>query len=95
MTTNNTNGNTIVMNADQIATLKSYSSEANRCFNAIAQAKEELKEIIIAAADKTELDKKLIRKVFHTRYKDSLNDVINEMEELTFVVEQLNSHRKE
>lgn len=83
--------NIISLNAEQVKVLKAYSNEASRCFAAIAQAKEEIKEIVEAASDKTELDKKLIRKVFVTHYNDSLNDVISSLEELTFLVERMNT----
>ena len=72
----------------QRESLKPFASEAYSFYVEIAAIKENIKDIVEAAAEKTGIDKKLVSKHFATKYKGNLEELRDEVDALEFLAEQ-------
>lgn len=74
--------------------LKLAIGEITNCMLRIDGEREQIKEIIAAASEEFEIDKKLIRKVANTMYKHNYADVQAEQEEFELLFETLFEGKK-
>lgn len=74
--------------------LKLAVGEITNCMLFMDKKREEIKEIITAAAEEFEIDKKLIRKVANTMYKHNYADVQAEQEDFELLFEALFEGKK-
>ena len=74
--------------------LKLAIGEITNCLLFIDKKREEIKDIITAASEEFEIDKKLIRKVANTMYKHNYADVQAEQEDFELLFEALFEGKK-
>ena len=73
------------LTTEQREQLKPFAAEAYGLQTEMAGIKENLKDIVASAAEKTGIDKALINKYFTVRYKDNLDELRDEVEALEFL----------
>lgn len=74
--------------------LKGMIAEITNCMLRIDGEREQMKEIITDAAEKFEIDKKLVRKIATTMYKANYADLQAENEEFELLYETLVEGRR-
>lgn len=75
------------LTSEQRTSLKPFTSEAYGFYAEIAGIKENIKDLVEAAAEKTGIEKKLVAKHFATKYKGNLGEIRNEVDALEFLDE--------
>lgn len=76
------------LNSEQRTSLKPFASEAYGLYAEITAIKENIKDIVEAAAEKTGIEKKLVAKHFATKYKGNLEELRDEVDALEFLAEE-------
>lgn len=79
--------NEITLTSQQRDLLKQYKTEAFNLFSEQTAIKENIKDLIEAAAEGTGLEKKVVSKLYKALYKDNLKDILEEAETLQFLSE--------
>lgn len=75
------------LTSEQRDSLKPFAVEAYDYYGEIAGIKENIKDLVEAAAEKTGIDKKLVGKHFATKYKGNLEELRDEVDALEFLAE--------
>ena len=73
------------LTTEQREQLKPFAAEAYGLQTEMAGIKENLKDIVASAAEKTGIDKALISRHFAVRYKNNLDELRDEVEALEFL----------
>jgi hypothetical protein len=75
------------LNSTQRDALKPFKVEAYSYYTEADAIKENLKDLVEAAAEKTGIDKKIVAKHFAVSYKGTLDDLNEEVSNLNFLAE--------
>lgn len=75
------------LNTAQRESMKPFASEAYGYYAEIAGIKENIKDLVEAAAEKTGIEKKLVAKHFATKFKGNLDEIRDEADALEFLAE--------
>ena len=78
---------TTTLTSEQRDSLKPFTTEAYGYYAEIAGIKENIKDLVEAAAEKTGIEKKLVSKHFATKYKGNLDELRDEVDALEFLAE--------
>lgn len=77
----------ITLTSEQREVLREYGKEVFGLFTEEKAIKENIKDAVAAAAEKTGLEKAFIKKLFTVQYKAKLADMEKEIEMLKFLSE--------
>lgn len=77
----------ITLTSEQRETLREYAKEVFSLFTEERGIKENIKDIVSVAAEKTGLEKAFIKKLFTVQYKAKLAEMEKEIEMLKFLIE--------
>jgi hypothetical protein len=75
------------LTSEQRDALKPFKTEAYNYYTEADAIKENLKDLIESAAEKTGIDKKRVAKHFAVSYKGTLGDLNEEVSDLNFLAE--------
>ena len=75
------------LTSDQRNSLKPFAAEAYGYYAEIAGIKENIKDLVESAAEKTGIDKKLVVKHFSVKFKGNLDELRDEVDALEFLSE--------
>ena len=78
----------IILTSEQRKLLKEYRKEAFSYLQEIQAAKENLKDVVTAAADGTGLEKKVVSKFYNAAFKQDIEAIVAEAEMLQFLSEE-------
>lgn len=78
---------TTTLTSEQRDSLKPFTTEAYGYYAEITGIKENIKDLVEAAAEKTGIEKKLVSKHFATKYKGNLDELRDEVDALEFLAE--------
>ena len=78
----------ITLTTEQRAVLQGYRQEAEKALEDALVAKNTLKDIVAASAEKTHLPKRLIAKFYKAKFNSKLEDVLEEAKQLEFLDEE-------
>lgn len=77
----------INLTSEQRETLREYAKEVFSLFTEERGIKENIKDIVSVAAEKTGLEKAFVKKAFTIQYKATLPEIEKEIEMLKFLIE--------
>ena len=77
----------INLTSEQRETLREYAKEVFSLFTEERGIKENIKDIVSVAAEKTGLEKEFVKRVFTIQYKAALPKMEKEIEMLKFLIE--------